>query len=152
MTQELKPLQWPNEGDDVREIDPFTLAEGDRIYIGKRPFPRGGHKPIVPECFRLGPKSGNERKRTATRTAFDGSTLDVLIYDHSDVVTIEELGEGTSRIYWYSEPGKCISRGNDISVLCGGFCLSSSEYVAAIRIIPAKHPTTPEPATCSAKP
>lgn len=28
-----EPPQWPEEGEDVKEVDPFTLADGDRIYI-----------------------------------------------------------------------------------------------------------------------
>jgi hypothetical protein len=65
--------------------------------------------------------------------------MDVALSEQSGVVTIEELAGDSPRVYWYSEMQEgSISLGNDITVIEGGWCISSSEYVAAIRIVRAK--------------
>ena len=70
--------QWPEEGEDVEEIDPFTLAEGDRIYV--KAYGR------LVYCVILGPVTDNGARRSAEVVLPNSEGHDAKLFAHDKIV------------------------------------------------------------------
>ena len=128
MTQERESPKWPEEGEDVDEVDPFALSEGDRIYI---------RDATGVQCFLLGPIR-DKRVRSAKQE-------DALGWVNVDLRSIR----GSFRVgdpCFICPPNSFIR----YTTTFGG--------ISAIRIVRAKKAenpdptTTPESAACPANP
>jgi hypothetical protein len=120
-----QPPQWPEEGEDVRTVDPFALNEGDRIYIL-------GQGSDLEGILELGPASANERFRHAW------------LISPADVTRREMIIPKGKLPIKVGQP-------YDVEPAKKGKIIATAR-IHFIRIVRAKPVATPKPAACPANP